>query len=64
MPPVYYKENGTNFSSGLSQKLLEYMHICGVFTAPYHPSAIGTVKRVNQILANIICKISKTHVSK
>ena len=40
------------------------MHICGVFTAPYHPSANGTVKRVNQTLANILCKISNTHVSK
>ena len=56
--------NGTNFSSGLFQKLLEYMHIHGVFTAPYHPSANGTVKRVNQTLANILCKISNTHVSK
>ena len=39
------------------------MHICGVFTAPYHPSANGTVERVNQTLANILCKISNTHVS-
>ena len=36
------------------------MHICGVFTAPYHPSANGTVKRVNQTLANILCKVSNT----
>ena len=40
------------------------MHICGVFTAPYHPSANGTVERVNQTLANILRKISNTHVSK
>ena len=63
-PQFIKTDNGTNFSSGLFQKLLEYMHICGVFTAPYHPSSNGTVKRVNQTLANILCKISDTHVSK
>ena len=40
------------------------MHICGVFTAPYHPSANGTVERVNQTLANILWKISNSHISK
>ena len=64
MPPDYKIDNGTNFSSGLFQKLLEYMHICSVFAAPYHPSANGTIKRVNQTLANILNKISNTHVSK
>ena len=63
--PQFIKiDNGTNFSSGLFQKLLEYMHICSVFTAPYHPSANGMVERVNQTLANILYKISSTHASK
>ena len=63
-PQFIKTDNGTNFISGLFQKLLEYMHICGVFTAFYHPSANGTVECVNQTLSNILCKISNTHVSK
>ena len=57
-PQFIKTDNGTNFASGFFQKLLKYMHICGVFTAPYHPSANGTVERVNQTLANILRKIS------
>ena len=33
------------------------MLICGVFTAPYYPSANGTVKHVNHAKAIILCKI-------
>ena len=63
-PQFIKTDNGTNFASGFFQKLLEYMHIRGVFTAPYHPSANGTVECVNQTLANILRKISNSHISK
>ena len=49
MPQFIKTDNGTNISSGLFQNLLEYMHICGVFTTPYHPSSNGTVSSLNQI---------------
>ena len=63
-PQFIKTDNGTNFSLGLFQKLLDYIHICRVFTAPYHPSANGTVMFVNQIPAYILHKILYTYVSK
>jgi transposase InsO family protein len=58
MPTVIHCDRGTNFTSSLTQLLLQRLGCAPRFNSSYHPQSSGLVERTNATLKNIISKLA------
>jgi transposase InsO family protein len=58
MPTVIHCDRGTNFTSGLTQLLLQRSGCSPRFNSSYHPQSSGLVERTNATLKTIISKLA------
>jgi IS30 family transposase len=58
MPTVFHCDRGTNFTSSLTQLLLQRLECAPRFNSSYHPQSSGLVERTNATLKTIISKLA------
>jgi transposase InsO family protein len=58
MPTVIHCDRGTNFTSSLTQLLLQKLGCAPKYNSSYHPQSSGLVERTSATLKNIISKLA------
>ena len=61
IPEVICSDNGTNFTSALTNTFYQLMGIKPRFSTPEHPASNGLVERANQTLKNMLFHIVRKH---
>ncbi|GFW69502.1 retrovirus-related Pol polyprotein from transposon opus [Trichonephila clavipes] len=56
-------DQGTNFTSKLSEKFLSVMGVSPRFSTPGHPESMGAVERWNRTLKDMLSKNVQEHGS-
>lgn len=57
IPKTILTDNGTNFKSGLVQKLLQWFQVKPIYTTAYHPQTDGQCERFNSTLLQTLRKL-------
>jgi len=58
-PKCIVSDQGTNFTSKMFLKMLEYLELKKLWTVPYKPSTNGLVERMNSSIKSLIRKVLK-----
>ncbi|GFV81890.1 retrovirus-related Pol polyprotein from transposon opus [Trichonephila clavipes] len=61
-PKMICSDQGTNFTSKLSEAFLSVMGVSPCFSTPGHPESMGAVERWNRTLKDMLSKNVQEHV--
>ena len=63
LPSSLQSDNGPEFTSKVTQQLVQFLQIPWKFHIPYHPQSSGKVEKMNRIIKGILTKLTlEVHV--
>ena len=58
LPSSLQSDNGPEFTSKVTQQLVQFLQIPWKFHIPYHPQSLGKVERMNRIIKETLTKLT------
>ena len=58
LPSSLQSDNGLEFTSKVTQQLVQFLQIPWKFHIPYHPQSSGKVGKMNRIIKGILTKLT------
>ena len=58
LPSSLQSDNGPEFTSKVTQQLVQFLQIPWKFHIPYHPQSSGKVEKMNRIIKGILTKLT------
>ena len=58
LPASLQTDNGPEFTSRVTQQIVQFLQIPWKFHIPYHPQSSGKVEKMNRIIKGILAKLT------